>query len=95
MARVANRWMTDRERTRRICTRTPDELLERLRSANWSQLQRTARILGSGHSMRTPAGVLASQIPTYHAQPFCREPIFPRSSNSSLTTMRSRNFTLL
>jgi len=37
----------------------------------------------------------AAQIPTYHAQPFCSEPILPRSSNSSLTTMRSRNLTLL
>jgi hypothetical protein len=36
-----------------------------------------------------------SQIPTYHAQPFCSEPILPRSSNSSVTTILSRNLTLL
>jgi hypothetical protein len=35
------------------------------------------------------------QMPAYHAQPFCRSPISPRSSNSSLTTIRSRNFRLL
>jgi hypothetical protein len=35
------------------------------------------------------------QIPTYHAHPFCSEPILPRSSNSSATTIRSRNLTLL
>jgi hypothetical protein len=41
------------------------------------------------------ARVAVSQIPTYHAHPFCSEPILPRSSNSSVTTIRSRNLTLL
>jgi signal transduction histidine kinase len=36
-----------------------------------------------------------AQIPAYQAHPFCRSPILPRSSNSSLTTIRRTYLMLL
>jgi hypothetical protein len=64
-----------------------DELLGLLSTP--SSLSRTVRSRPVAHaqcaiSWRCPR----AQMPAYHGHPFCRSPNFPKSSNSSVTTIR-------